>query len=174
MSIGLYAHGHFSGVTNMTFQWPNLCKYVNRWLRQWAPKNAQWSTVNILFNMESKPHRDIHNLKGRLNYLITFGDHQQGELWVEGPAPQGQAEDLRRRQKPDGSLVPGHLLRPHHQVVEFLPDRWHATMPWTGARGLDVDLRRLLRIHHFLLARRSRAMWKRMSFLKSQRCLPRT
>ena len=95
MSIGLYAHGHFSGVTNMTFPWPNLCKYVNQWLRQWAPKNVQWSTVNILFNMESKPHRDIHNLKGRLNYLITFGDHQQGERWVEGPAPEGQGRSKK-------------------------------------------------------------------------------
>ena len=33
----------------------------------------------------AKVHSDSHNLKGSTNVLISFGDHQGGELWIEDP-----------------------------------------------------------------------------------------
>ena len=161
LNLGLYAHGPFSGVTSATFKWPQLCRYINTWLRVWTPSDAQWTSLNILFNIESKPHRDVHNLIERDSYAVTFGDHHGGELWLESSGGLEGTNDLRRRQKPDGSLVAGHLLKPHHQIVSFPPDRWHATMSWTGTRvalsaysarslrGLDTDLRRLLHSYRF-------------------------
>ena len=132
MTFGLYAHGHFSGLTNLTFKLPLLCRYLNAWLRSWCPAEAQWSSLNTLFNIESKPHKDVHNLKGRPNYVVTFGEHRQGELRGEDTFGLSDSGDLRRRQKSDGALVNAHLGRPRRKVVSFLPHQWHATMPWTG------------------------------------------
>ncbi|CAE7470265.1 unnamed protein product [Symbiodinium sp. CCMP2592] len=154
VSYGLYAHGSQSGVMNSTFQNPHLCKFVNQWLRVWAPSSAQWTTFSIIYNMESKPHRDLHNLKGQPNYVITFGEHENGELWLERQLDEPQSTDDRRRRKPNGSLASGILVSPRHKVIEFTPDRWHATMPWKGTRialaaftarsfrDLDPELRR--------------------------------
>ena len=141
---------------NATFQLPNLCRYLNRWMQEWAPPEARWTTLSLIFNMESKPHRDLRNLKEQPNYLISFGEHEHGELWLERDSDGSRDDELRRRRKPNGSLANGYLLQPRHQVVSFLSDRWHATMPWKGNRialaaftarsfrGIDPRLRRRL------------------------------
>ena len=156
LNLGLYAHGSQAGVMNATFQLPNLCRYLNRWMQEWAPPEARWTTLSLIFNMESKPHRDLHNLKEQPNYLISFGEHEHGELWLERDSDGSRDDELRRRRKPNGSLANGYLLQPRHQVVSFLSDRWHATMPWKGNRialaaftarsfrGIDPRLRRRL------------------------------
>ncbi|CAE6970949.1 RE1 [Symbiodinium sp. CCMP2592] len=165
LSYGLYAHGSQAGVMNSTFQNPHLCRFINQWLRVWAPTSAHWTTFSIIYNMESKPHRDLHNLKGQPNYVITFGDHEHGELWLERLPDEPQSEDARRRRKPNGSVASGILVSPRHKVVEFTPDRWHATMPWRGTRialaaytarsfrDLDPELRRDLLQASFPLPR---------------------
>ncbi|CAE7794276.1 RE2 [Symbiodinium sp. CCMP2592] len=167
VSYGLYAHGSQCGVMNSTFQNPQLSKYVNQWLQAWAPSSAHWTTFSIVYNMESKPHRDLHNLKGQPNYVITFGEHEHGELWLEGTSEDSAAGGVRRRKKPNGSLANGRLLSPHHQVISFDADQWHATMPWRGTRialaaytarsfrGLDPELRRALLQVSFPLPRPS-------------------
>ena len=129
---------------------------LSRWLQEWAPSEARWTTISLIFNMESKPHRDLHNLKEQPNYLVTFGEHDQGELWLEREPVGGDGAATQKRRKPNGSFANGYLLQPPHQVVSFLPDRWHATMPWKGNRialaaftarsfrGIDPRLRRRL------------------------------
>ncbi|CAE7725645.1 RE2 [Symbiodinium sp. CCMP2592] len=163
VSYGLYAHGSQCGVMNSTFQNPQLCKYVNQWLQAWAPSSAHWTTFSIVYNMESKPHRDLHNLKGQPNYVITFGEHEHGELWLERTPEDSVTGEVRRRKKPNGSLANGQLLSPHHQVISFDADQWHATMPWRGTRialaaytarsfrGLDPELRRFFAQWHYMM-----------------------
>ena len=112
LNLGLYAHGSQAGVMNATFQLPNLCRYLNRWLQEWAPSAARWTTISLIFNMESKPHRDLHNLKEQPNYLITFGEHDQGELWLECEPVGGDGVATQKRRKPNGSFANGYLRLP--------------------------------------------------------------
>ncbi|CAE7368895.1 GIP [Symbiodinium sp. CCMP2592] len=159
IGFGLYAHGSQAGVMNATFQLPNFCRYLNRWMQAWAPPDAKWTTLSLIVNMESKPHRDLHNLKQQPNYLITFGEHEQGELWLERGPDEVAHGEVRRRQKPTGALAGS--LQPRHRVVSFLSDRWHATMPWKGNkialaaytarsfRGMDPLLRQQLNTFGF-------------------------
>ena len=105
---------------------------------------------------------NVHNLKGRPNYVVTFGEHQQGELWVEDTSGLSDSGDLRRRQKPDGALVNGHLLRPRRKVVSFLSPmacdyalgrctRVALTAHREIASWPSRDIRRLLHDHQFPL-----------------------
>ncbi|CAE7706187.1 GIP [Symbiodinium sp. CCMP2456] len=163
VSYGLYAHGSQSGIMNSTFQNPRLCQFVNRWLRHWAPSTARWTTFSILYNVESRPHRDLHNLRGQPNFVITFGPHEHGELWLEKQPEEPETGDMRARRKPSGSLAKGRLLSPYHRVVDSYSDQWHATMPWTGTRiaiaaytvrsfrDVDTEMRNHLLYYNFPL-----------------------
>ena len=116
--FGAYNHGPFSGLSQRTAQNPELCKYVNKFLRTYAPAKSTWTSFVISYNNKVPWHRDNHNLKGSLNYTCSMGKFTGGALqFWKGPG-EGETEQVNTS----------------HRVVSFSPDAWHATCPWTGER----------------------------------------
>ncbi|CAE7949087.1 TY5A, partial [Symbiodinium sp. KB8] len=127
--LGLYSHGSFSGCTRATKHNKWLCRYLNDYLRSWG----QWGTttsLSISRNSGALPHRDVHNAKGSLNWLVSFGSHKGGRTWVE--TDRADAHTVNKIHK--GNTYPGYVVDSRHNLVSFAPDRLHSTEPFTGDR----------------------------------------
>ena len=116
--FGAYVHGPFSGLSRRTQDHPQLCKYINQFLRKHSPANSTWTSFVISYDNHMPWHRDNHNLKGSYNYTCSMGQKSGGGLLV------CNGETLTEREE----------LNTYHQVVSFSPDAWHTTCPWTGER----------------------------------------
>ena len=148
--LGGYSHGAQEGITKITSEVPELIQYVNAVLHHYAPQET-WTTVMLNFNVQTRPHKDHHNLKGSSNILLCVGNFSGGGLWIQ-QEPQGGETRVRRR-LPDGSLPGGVVKETCHRVVIFDPTTTHATQQWKGERiGISAYTTRM--IHKMSDARR--------------------
>ena len=131
-AFGAYSHGAFMGVLNYTKQYPEVVKYVNKFLRRHLPPGALWSSVAINLNVKTSVHCDHNNLPEAPSYLIGLGSYSGGGLWCQGQPPDGERGVHRRL--PSGRMVRGYLQPTHHQVVKFDSKNGHATQSWKGNR----------------------------------------
>ena len=168
LHLGMFSHGNMSGIMKPTWKLPWLTRYANEWLRhQPEMGDATWTSIAISVNAEAKPHRDVHNLAGSSNYLVTFGCHEGGEVWLRS---EDDGEVRRKRKGPTGHHMKGILKPTWHKLVKFDPKDWHATMRWTGRRvalaayttrlvtHTNPEVLRELREHCFPLPRKSTIM----------------
>ncbi|CAE7247758.1 RE1, partial [Symbiodinium sp. CCMP2592] len=134
LHLGMFSHGKFCGVLNKTWRFPWVTRYANAWLKaQPNMSEATWTSLAFSVNTEARPHRDLHNLEGSANYLVTFGNHSGGEVWLRDPGEAASGE-LWRRKGPNGQSMLGSVKSTWHEIVSFDPKSWHATMRWSGRR----------------------------------------
>ena len=130
--LGGYSHGSFTGLTKDTAKFPEVTRYINKYLARHAPQHS-WTSVLVGFNSAALPHRDHHNMKGTTNLIHGVGNYDQGGLWLEGEPP-GPSLPRARRLLPDGSMAKGYILPTLNKFVYFSPEQRHATQAWKGLR----------------------------------------
>ncbi|CAE7817553.1 unnamed protein product, partial [Symbiodinium necroappetens] len=132
---GVYRHGGVLGVRNSSKEFPYSTRLVNQFIRGVMGESATWSTFSLHRNLSVKRHRDSHNARDELSYLIPISDFQQGGLWTQAGVDEvvegdevvmvdGKRGRVKHLQSEEGSK----------EMVSFNPRQWHATMPWTGDR----------------------------------------
>ena len=132
--FGYYAYGNFHGVSRRTTRWPDLVRYLNgilseRWTDSGGEEQAPtWTSISLSKDMPSGLHTDKNNLRGSSSFMMTFGDHQGGDLFIEQPG----GGTWRRNRR--GEEIEGTLLDTKGSLCEFDSLRQHGTEPWQGTR----------------------------------------
>ena len=127
--FGLWTHGGCFGITRRTQQFPNLCRYLNEFVKHHAPRSFTWSSLVVNFMGRAGIHSDKFNLKGSQNWSFGFGDYQGGELWVQqGQGPAASFVDH------DQKIWDGSNLDSCRKPVLLNPHIRHAVQPFTGTR----------------------------------------
>ncbi|CAE7223898.1 unnamed protein product [Symbiodinium sp. CCMP2592] len=121
-----------SSLTNVTQQLRSVVIELNALLRQLWPTDT-WNTICISHNCFSAPHRDLANIPGSKNLVLSLGSFSDGQLWledVEGNTPRF-VPDLSRS-------VPGRLVDVHNKPFSFDPGLWHGSSDWVGDRWVII------------------------------------
>ena len=126
-TLGLYAHGSISGITR-TSNDEDVCRAVNHFLKSRFPGKT-WTSIAILCNSKMGLHRDLMNLKGHMNHVLTLGSFSRGQVWVEdenGDAP----EKVEMKTKTRTLLGTWHDI--HDRPITFDARRFHQVEPHEG------------------------------------------
>ena len=79
-----------------------------------------------------KAHSDSRNLKGSINMLTSFGDHQGGKLWIENPSVL-DSEAVFQCGSRQVSFK-GGVFDSYDTPVPFDPSVKHCVLPYRGTR----------------------------------------
>ncbi|CAE7222038.1 GIP [Symbiodinium sp. CCMP2456] len=132
---GVYRHGGVLGVRNSPKEFPYSTRLVNQFIRGVLGESATWSTFSLHRNLSVKRHRDSHNARDELSYLIPISDFRQGGLWTQAGVDEVVDDDeVVVVDGKRGSVKPLQSEEGSKKVISFNPRQWHATMPWTGDR----------------------------------------
>ena len=122
------------GLTSLTYRHPQVCKFLNRYLRALAPEDT-WTSFFVNKNGPVAVHQDNHNRQLSLNLTISLGSYTGGALWLElEPDQDVPSAQVVRKRMPNGQLIPGQLIRTHQRLIRFNPKLKHAVQPWSGER----------------------------------------
>ncbi|CAE7354183.1 unnamed protein product, partial [Symbiodinium sp. CCMP2456] len=77
VTFGLFAHGAMNGVTRSTQEMPQVCRFINRWIKSLAPSEFTWSSVTIGVQTTADVHMDAHNDGRSKNMSVTLGKFSQ-------------------------------------------------------------------------------------------------
>ncbi|CAE7942340.1 TY5A, partial [Symbiodinium sp. KB8] len=111
MIFGAYVHGGSFGVTRYGRDLPWVASYFNEYLKRKLQKThpelpCSWTTLAIQSAEDIPRHKDSHNERGTMNYVIELKTDSLDGLWVEnhcgGRAVVG-GEHPRDHQYEDGS-----------------------------------------------------------------------
>ena len=92
---GVYRHGGVLGVRNSTKDYPLATKVVNLFIQEKLGEQACWSTFSMHRNLNVKKHRDSHNARDKVSYLIPVSNFKDGGLWVQLKADEeADKEDI--------------------------------------------------------------------------------
>ena len=133
--LGAFVHGGVCGVTSLTMRLPEMCRYVNSWLRHHAAREFDcWSSVHIGVQVSAPPHTDKNNELNTHNMNITIGEFQGGEMWLEkeNHAREGGRDVVER--VVGGQRRAGYLIDTHMKPYVFNPKQLHASSKWSGFR----------------------------------------
>ena len=133
LTFGLYAYGNQYGVTKCTMRFPQVCRYLLKYMQHWSKEPLQCTSFVINDNGTLKLHRDNHNKAGSWNHLIGVSSYQKGGIWLEGP-PRNSHQLTRAKELPNGRSVVGHVEETRHRMVRFDARKWHETEAWHGNR----------------------------------------
>ncbi|CAE7714148.1 unnamed protein product, partial [Symbiodinium sp. KB8] len=132
---GVYRHGGVLGVRNSTKDYPLATKVVNLFIQEKLGEQACWSTFSLHRNLNVKKHRDSHNARDKVSYLIPISDFKDGGLWVQLKADEeAEKEDIVILDGERGHVKSFQSEERNKQVIPFDPRRWHATRQWSGNR----------------------------------------
>ena len=129
---GLYTYGPFVGMTKSAKGMPWTIKFFNSFVRSLG--GGQWTSFVLFRNTATEKHTDNHNLSGTTIKTVTFGSFSGGELWVQGPVPQGENHQVAHRKGSDGEDIMGYLVDTREKLYQFSGKIPHATQPWEGER----------------------------------------
>ena len=88
---GVYRHGGVLGVRNSTKDYPlATTKVVNLFIQAKLGEQACWSTFSMHRSLNVKKHRDSHNARDKVSYLIPISEFKDGGLWVQLKADGGR------------------------------------------------------------------------------------
>ena len=118
---GLWQYGNRHGITNGTYLYPDVTRYVNNFVRRHGGDDHQWTSFYLGRNIETKLHVDSHNLAGTQSATLSFGDFCGGGLWVAG-------------QNDEGNTDGGVEYDTKHNLTIIDAKLPHKTMPWKGTR----------------------------------------
>ena len=120
-------------VTKCTLQFPNVCRYVLKYLQHWSQDKIICTSFVTNDHGTLSVRKDHHNKEGCPNFLIGVSSYQHGGLWIEGP-PKNSRQKTRAQVLPNGETRLAHIEETRHQMVSFEAKQWHATEAWQGNR----------------------------------------
>ena len=131
---GVFAHGNHVGVTKRTRKYPQVVKYINKFMRQRS--DQPWSSFSLQRDVCTHVHKDVHNDKDAKSVTVTFGDFQGGQLWIadDDVDQSGKVRDTVWKQDDRGNSLPGRLVDTREKPLVFSPHTPHATCEWQGER----------------------------------------
>ncbi|CAE7025469.1 GIP, partial [Symbiodinium sp. CCMP2456] len=133
-TFGYYAYGTFKGITKRTLQWPHLTAYLNRVITEYVggdgpeQREPTWSSIALLHNCPAAMHTDKNNVKGSHNFVVSFGQGEGGDMWVQESGGGAWRRDAK------GHEVEGRIVSTHEQGWEFDPRLRHCTETFHGER----------------------------------------
>ena len=132
--FGTYAYGNHYGNTNRTRELPELCKLLNKILKQHFP-NLSWTSFALNHGSLMPTHRDLYNLASYPNGSIGFGKYKGGGLWVESQGIRdGRQGKSSERLNSKGEVVQGMEVDIRNKGLTFSPHAWHGSCEWEGDR----------------------------------------
>ena len=135
LTLGLYSHGNHYGVTRASKSLPNVCQYLNSWLRYHTKDIQENTSIVVSVNNQLPLHKDNHNLPGTQNHCIGIGNYSKGGLWLEHKLPPTESSGSHKV-LPNGTRISGRVHPTRHRVVTFNGTSWHETEAWEGNRVL--------------------------------------
>ena len=129
---GAFVHGGVAGLRNNTRVFPWTTRYLTSVAGNLCG-NIGFSAVGLAKNQQLGLHRDVHNSRNSMNYVIPLKLEEGGAIWVQ---KEDVDEDVKvLRTLPSGRELKGHLvdLQKGHPM-SFSPRRWHEVQPWKGER----------------------------------------
>ena len=136
LAFGMYAHEAQYGITNRSYRFRHLVRYLNGYLDHWDPEQHPRTSLVVSLNNLLPLHKDNHNDARYNNHVIGLGPYTGGELWVEGSVKDPKVHQVQERVLGNGDQVQGYLAPTRHQVVSFAPNKWHETQKWKGDRWM--------------------------------------
>ncbi|CAE7822217.1 GIP [Symbiodinium sp. CCMP2456] len=133
-TFGYYAYGTFKGITKRTLQWPHLTAYLNGVISEYVggddpeQREPMWSSIALLHNCPAAMHTDKNNVKGSHNFVVSFGQGEGGDMWVQESGGGVWRRDAK------GHEVEGRIVSTHEQGWEFDPRLRHCTETFHGER----------------------------------------
>ena len=129
--FGLFRHGGVVGVTSESERRPGFLRLLHSLFKAADPA-FQYTSLTLLSQVQSLPHRDLGNVPGKPSLLLPLVmPPSGGHLWVEDP--DGNLEyELPSGRSCWGRHVPLFPLQPVH--VD--PSRYHATQAWEEGNRL--------------------------------------
>eukprot|EP00439_Symbiodinium_sp_Y106_P068155 s5735_g11.t1 len=91
-------------------------------------RQHRFSSLTFACNVLSKPHKDSHNAKGRLNLIVPCSVYQGGESWVQDALGSTALQSA-------GQVG---FLMDTTTPIQFQPEHQHATAPWGGDRLIII------------------------------------
>ncbi|CAE7699865.1 unnamed protein product [Symbiodinium sp. KB8] len=137
---GVYRHGGVLGVRNSTKDYPLATKVVNLFIQEKLGEQACWSTFSMHRNLNVKKHRDSHNARDKVSYLIPVSNFKDGGLWVQLKADEeadkedivildGERGESQQPQRMEVELEPMEAFM-HIRMTE---EEWNTTSSRYGA-----------------------------------------
>ena len=129
----MFVHGGVVGVTRATREYPWTARVMTR-LLQGVDADFRMTSVILVCNCQSQPHRDVHNLPGSQNMIVpVMYPTQGGEVWTE------ESQSMKPKiVKMCGAAQVEGVLKPLSKGLCLDPRKWHATEPWQGNRMILV------------------------------------
>ena len=129
--FGLFRHGGVIGLTAETTRYTGFLRLLHSLVRAAAP-SFQYTSLTLLSQVKSLPHRDLGNVPGTYSLLLPLAmPPTGGHLWVEDP--DGNLEyELPSGRSCWGRHVPLSPLQP----VRVDPNKYHATQDWEAGTRL--------------------------------------
>ena len=129
--FGLFRHGGVVGITAESHRRPGFLQLLHSLIRAAAP-SFRYTSLTLLSQVKSLPHRDIGNVPGTSSLLLPLVmPPSGGHLWVEDLCGNLEYE-LPTGHSCWGRHVPLSPLQP----VWIDPAKYHATQDWEDGQRL--------------------------------------
>ena len=125
-STGAYVYSSQVGLMLHVRQFRAVTHLLASLVRSLNPDHY-YSSVSMLLNTRSAPHRDSNNHSSSVSMVVPLSDFRQGQIWVELGGGDFEVNGVR-----------GRLLEVTRPYVTFQPKQLHCTMPWEGNRLILV------------------------------------
>ena len=124
-SSGLFVHGPYCGLRSAATKFPLSTKLACKCVAAAAP-GFPFTTITLLLQVRSSPHKDVNNRRGWHSFVAPIGDFEGGEIWV-----QGGREDTEETVH---GVRLNECLKVSAGLVWLYGGRLHLTRPWNGVR----------------------------------------
>ncbi|CAE7483963.1 unnamed protein product, partial [Symbiodinium necroappetens] len=137
VAFGAYSHGNHYGVIKKEYQYPNVVRYINTYMKTHGAK-GRWSSIQLGWDCPVGPHKDVHNKITTTNWTISLGSFTGGRLWLESSTDaeaQPGAPQHAESRLADGNMTSGLFVDTRQHMFSFDPKRRHGVEEWHGHRA---------------------------------------
>ena len=119
-STGAYVYSSQVGLMLHVRQFRAVTHLLASLVRSLNPDHY-YSSVSMLLNTRSAPHRDSNNHPSSVNMVVPLSNFKCGQIWVEIGGGDVEVNGVK-----------GRLTEVTRPFVTFQPKQLHCTMPWEG------------------------------------------
>ena len=144
MILGAYVQGGAYGITMNGRCLPYTTYFLNHYMKKRIVEtmpgtDPTWAALALHRLNEAPVHKDKHNQKGSMNYVMELDETPSAGLWVEGDVEshphRGGGEVIPHlHERPDGGTELERIVDIKNRPVEFSPRSKHAYVRDEGPR----------------------------------------